>query len=67
MDGINLPGFTAEASLSTLADHYRETWDSSRLQVRKVEPQLLICDFFGSMYCCSEGQGAWHCIPVPKK
>jgi hypothetical protein len=52
MNAINMPGFTAEALLPKSADRYRETWDSSRSKVNKVEPQTDICFYHGAIKCC---------------
>ena len=64
---MNMPGFTAEASLEPPGNRYNMTGDLSRLRrgetIIPQLPRILDCFCFRSMrYCCCRGaDGQWTC------
>jgi len=63
---MNIPGFTAEASLHQSNSHYNRTEDSSNLRKGEgIVPQARILDGFcigNGSYCCFRGpDGRWSC------
>jgi hypothetical protein len=63
---MNMPGFTAEASLKQTTSRYKMTEDSRKPKSGKVVvPQARILDGFcigNGSYCCFRGlDGKWSC------
>ncbi|MCM3900742.1 MAG: hypothetical protein ND866_03470 [Pyrinomonadaceae bacterium] len=64
---MNMPGFTAEASLYQTSNRYDEEEDSSQLRNgrRIIIPQARILDGFcignGSYCCFRDANGKWMC------
>ena len=64
MNIMNMPGFTAEASLSKSVDHYRETGYPSPLYVQNIVPQLRDhqCWPDGPYICCYDAYLGYYCF-----
>ena len=65
---MNIPGFTAEASLFTSLTHGREMGHPLRVDVERVVPQLRdgpVCqpDGFGRL-CCYDPYVGYYCFRV---
>jgi hypothetical protein len=56
MKTLDMPGFTAEASLRSNADTYsRHRWSQSPASMNRIVPQETFCDFW-----------AWKCTRPPR-
>jgi hypothetical protein len=62
---MNLPGFTADASLYQTTNRYNMTGDSRNLRSGEgVIPQARVLDCFclpSGRYCCCRAEGRWTC------